>query len=662
MKPGDNTDGESVKQMSADTGWGGKKIFVVGLMIGIAWACLSPLIIYLSPWPFTSINNKIYDLKLSFLAKPELSRNIVHLDIDDQAIKKIGQWPWDRAMTAKIVDGLAEAGAKAIVFDIMFTSPGRSDEGDRALAEATSKSGRVVAAVGLIEGESWRRDDEGPEYRARVDAVMEKCWKLTVPSSYSLIQVGRPASSGLPLTPIAKAAQLIGHINATPDKDGIHRRIPLIAQLGDRVVPSLSLAALVGYLGARPEDVTISEEREIAINHANGVLRIPVDSRANLIINWRPAWESFDHYTALDLLEGERDQAMIERYKGKIVIVSIAWTGATDIGANPIEGAVLLSRVHSSALDTILSNRFIRSIPGFPVVVVLSVVALLAFLASSAKIRLSYAVFAACGFIALCAVLSMGAFWWAFVEIPIAEAYFVFVPAAAAFLICRAISVEKDRLMIRDSFGRYLSDEVVEEILKSPGGISLKAEIRDITILVTDLRGFTPMTEALEPTVVMKVINRYFERMTDIVMRHQGTVDEFTGDGMLVLFGAPRQAPDHTKKAVACALEMQEAMASLNAGNSAEGLPELQMGVGINSGPLIIGNIGSEKRKKYGAIGSAINIAFRTEAQTVGGEILITEDAYNRIDGSLRCGAPRITRLKGIAEPVRLFPVVGLET
>jgi adenylate cyclase len=213
---------------------------------------------------------------------------------------------------------------------------------------------------------------------------------------------------------------------------------------------------------------------------------------------------------------------------------------------------------------------------------------------------------------------------------------------------------------VRDTFGRYLSEEVVTEILKSPGGVDLRGELRDITILVSDLRGFTSMTEAQAPQAVLEIINRYLERMTDIIVLHEGTIDEFTGDGILVFFGAPRRLPDHAGKAVACALDMQNSLEILNDEFEALGLPKLQMGIGINTGELIVGNIGSEKRKKYGAVGSPINVAFRVESHTRGGEVLLTSSVYERVNGNLSIDSTREVLLKGFDTPMTLYRVVGI--
>ncbi len=222
----------------------------------------------------------------------------------------------------------------------------------------------------------------------------------------------------------------------------------------------------------------------------------------------------------------------------------------------------------------------------------------------------------------------------------------------------RMIKEHRELDSIRDTFGRYLSQEVVEEILKSPGGVELRGELRDITILVADLRGFTRITASLEPRQVLDLINRYLGKMTDIIVKHGGTIDEFTGDGILVFFGAPKEMPEHCPTAVKCSLEMQEAMDALNAENLQCGLPSLRMGIGVNTGQLIVGNIGSEKRKKYGAVGSPINLAFRIEAETAGKEILVAPAVLPYLDdGGVVVKASKEALLKGMDFPVTLYRV-----
>ena len=227
----------------------------------------------------------------------------------------------------------------------------------------------------------------------------------------------------------------------------------------------------------------------------------------------------------------------------------------------------------------------------------------------------------------------------------------------------RTAELEKsyeEQAFIRETFGTYLSHEVATEVLESPNGIKLGGELRDMTILVSDLRGFTTSTEAMEAPQIVQIINRYLEQMIPIIMRYEGTVDEFTGDGILAFFGAPRQLSDHPIRAVACALEMQSSMQELNKENLGLGLPELEMGIGISCGDLVVGNIGSQERKKYGAVGKPINVAFRLEAKARPGEIVATQSVKDRLGDKLLTGWHWKENLKGIGNTT-IYRVVGIQ-
>ncbi|MEE9276377.1 MAG: adenylate/guanylate cyclase domain-containing protein, partial [bacterium] len=219
----------------------------------------------------------------------------------------------------------------------------------------------------------------------------------------------------------------------------------------------------------------------------------------------------------------------------------------------------------------------------------------------------------------------------------------------------------RQRDFIRDTFGRYISPEVVEEVLNSPDGLKLGGELREVTFLVSDLRGFTSMSARLGPQEVIEFINRYLEPMVEIISRRQGTVDEFQGDGILAFFGAPVSGGDDPERAVACALEMQAAMEEVNAEQRRRSLPELAMGIGINTGEVIVGNIGSEKRTKYGAMGAPINTAYRIESFTVGAQILISPTTFERVRGRVRVRDTQEVQFKGVDAPVTVYEITGLE-
>ncbi len=214
--------------------------------------------------------------------------------------------------------------------------------------------------------------------------------------------------------------------------------------------------------------------------------------------------------------------------------------------------------------------------------------------------------------------------------------------------------------LLKKMFGRYLSTEVMNTLIENPSALELGGEKRSVTIMMTDLRGFTALSERLEPEQVVRMLNAYFEVMVEIILKYQGTINEIIGDALLIVFGAPQEMPDRARKAIACAIEMQNAMAEVNGQNRAEGLPDLEMGIGLNETEVIVGNIGSSRRSKYAVVGSGVNVTSRIESYTVGGQILISKSVLKEAGEVLRIDSQRDVYPKGSETPLRIYEVGGI--
>jgi len=213
---------------------------------------------------------------------------------------------------------------------------------------------------------------------------------------------------------------------------------------------------------------------------------------------------------------------------------------------------------------------------------------------------------------------------------------------------------------LKKMFGRYLSTEVMNSLIENPSTLELGGERRQVTIMMTDLRGFTALSERLEPEKVVQMLNSYFEVMVDVVLKYNGTINEIIGDALLIIFGAPQEMADRVQRAIACGIDMQNAMAEINEENCLQGLPELEMGIGLNETEVIVGNIGSSKRSKYAVVGSGVNMASRIESYTVGGQILISESVRQEAGEVLRIDAQRDVYPKGAETPLRIYEVGGI--
>jgi len=214
--------------------------------------------------------------------------------------------------------------------------------------------------------------------------------------------------------------------------------------------------------------------------------------------------------------------------------------------------------------------------------------------------------------------------------------------------------------LLKKMFGRYLSTEVMNSLIENPSALELGGERRRVTIMMTDLRGFTALSERLEPEQVVQMLNAYFEIMVELVLKYTGTINEIIGDALLIIFGAPQEMPDRAQRAIACGIEMQNAMAEVNAQNSEQGLPELEMGIGLNDTEVIVGNIGSSKRSKYAVVGSGVNMTSRIESYTVGGQILISESVRQEAGQVLRIDAQQDVLPKGAETPLKIYEVGGI--
>jgi class 3 adenylate cyclase len=223
-----------------------------------------------------------------------------------------------------------------------------------------------------------------------------------------------------------------------------------------------------------------------------------------------------------------------------------------------------------------------------------------------------------------------------------------------------AHDLELRNRFIQNTFGRYLSDDVVKSLLESPEGLRLGGERRRVTILMSDLRGFTSLSESLGPEEVVRTLNGYLGAMADVILRHQGLIDEFIGDAVLAIFGAPEPREDDARRAVTCAVHMQLAVDALNAKNQAQGLPRIEMGVALHTGEVVVGNIGSEKRAKYGVVGAPVNHAGRIESFTVGGQVLVSEATVKEAGAGLALGERFVIDAKGAREPIVVHDLLGI--
>jgi len=477
---------------------------------------------------------------------------------------------------------------------------------------------------------------------------------------------------------LASATRGLGYISLRPDPDGVFRRLPLLVRYEGAFYPSFSLRAICEYLAVPPEKIVVEPGKAVILKHARRPgetdghdIVIPIDQYGNMVISFVGPWERMKHCNFADILLASDDRDEMEMWRedlsGKIVVVSEVSTGSIDIGPAPTDANFPLSGIHANVINTILTESFLRELSGRAM---LMVEILLLVIVLFLSLRFSSLYFFLGSLVIATSYVGMviASFLYGQLILHLARPLLMVAFAVFSIVVYRYFNEEREKLeglrqrdFIRATFGRYLSDEVVEELLDTPEGLKMSGETREVTFLVSDLRGFTALSSTLSPQEVINILNRYLERMVAIIARYGGTVDELQGDGILVFFGAPLTAPDDQERAVACAIEMQNAMEEVNEEQRRLNLPELAMGIGINSGEVVVGNIGSERRAKYSAVGSPINVAYRIESHTVGEQVLVSTGIYEKVRSLVKVRGTMEAQFKGIDHPVTLHDIAGIE-
>jgi len=557
---------------------------------------------------------------------------------------------------------LAAFGARLVVFDIFYASPGRSKEGDLALFEAVKGAGNVVSAtrVGGLTDSDEKKLEIGQD-RGQADALHDVALRLEVPKQFHLLRVVNLKDSALPLLPILQFSRGVGHIAGTPDKDGVYRKVALLVKLEDRCIPSLSLSALLASRNLKQDSITLTENRELVIKNGARSVAIPVDAQCMMSVNWGRLWKSFKHYSAHDVLSDNPDQSRASRYKDRIVFVGLAASGSTDLGTTPVSIGTPLSRIHSYTLDTILTRRFIVRIQAFPWVLTVAAILAIAFPVMTARLRLKTE---AITMLLLCLgalIAVIGCFiLWRY-DVPLTELSFIFLPAACGSLLFRAASIEWEAAQARRALERYLPPELLERSLKSGMSPDLSTRRQELTIVFVDMKGFSTLSETAEVEYVGRFLKDFFEGMTRAILQYQGRIHQFLGDGFLAVFGDLVPLENHADAAVKAAVAMQQEMSIVNSKWANSGISELEDGirirVGINTGMVFVGDLGSDRRLEYTVVGSAVNMASRLQALAPPGGIMMTSRTRALLKNPNMCQGPEKVKLKGFEREIEVYTI-----
>lgn len=600
---------------------------------------------------------------------------------------QFGNWPWPREVHAKLVRSLTSAGAKVIAFDVMFSGPDQhspeTGRDDAEFTRALKESGRVVLAVQQMRTEKLQPQEEAtPQTQASVaqpifldPQQIEAFDTLAARSPLApqpLPEILTPPTQAflwtVPWDGLTTAALGCGHIDIDPEPDGVYRRVaPVIAVDNGRLYLQLGVAAATAALGVAPDQVTVDPEGKVRLGSRR---TLPVDTDGRMWINFagsatrrtgpgrrEMAPSAFPYVPYYAVLDGAVSK---EIFRDKVVFIGATARGLGDVRPNPYDAAGSGVDINAHVADTILSDRPLR--PAAPVVkplLMLGLVLLLC-LALNARTPLG-ATLATLGITLPYLIGDFLLFSQAGLVLPVATPMLMVAACYTGVMTLRFATEQREQRRVRRFFERYVTQEVATEILEDPEAAQLGGRRREVTMLFSDIRGFTSMSEQLSAEVVIDILNEYFAVMVPIIERHRGTTNNFIGDAIFAFWGAPLPQADQAQRAVLTGLEMLEAMPALQARWREQGLPAFEIGIGIHTGTAVIGNIGTEQRSHYTTIGDDVNIAARLEAANSkeGTKFLISEAVYQRAADLIEARQMPPLWVKNKAEPLSVYEVRG---
>ncbi len=599
-----------------------------------------------------------WDWRANLLAKPGPATGSVRLILLDQNSLDWGReenglsWPWPREMYGVILDYCRRQGAKAVFFDILFTEPsGYGVSDDQAFGASLRNGPPAVGAVFLGE---------------RTGAV--RTWPTSLSAGKFAIggldgwdRAGRgrsPAGRALfPVDEIARSCTVLADTHLDPDRDNVYRRIGLFSRFDGRVVPSPALGAL---LAAHPETpLSVAGDRLMV-----GERAVPIDRAGRAILRFRGAAGTHPAYSAAAVIQSElrlrQGEAPTipgkELFRDAYVLVGFSAPGLYDLRPAPVSGVYPGVEIHATALDNLLSGDFIERAPS-PLVGALTL--LLTLLAGLVTARVSGIVrsLIAYGLLlclpaALCIVAYVQGYW-----LPLAvQEVGVGVTLLAAGVIYYTTE-GRQKLFIKNAFKQYLSPAVIEELIRYPERLTLGGERRELSIFFSDLEGFTGISEGLQPEALTALLNEYLTAMTDIIHEEGGTVDKFEGDAIIAFWNAPLPQPDHAVRCVRSALRCQARLAEMRPAIRERIGKELRMRIGINSGPAVVGNLGSRTRFDYTMLGDAVNLASRLEGinKQFGTYAIISRATRDLLAGAFPSRELARVAVVGRREPVTVY-------
>ncbi|HIJ55432.1 MAG TPA: adenylate/guanylate cyclase domain-containing protein [Deltaproteobacteria bacterium] len=648
---------------------------------------------YLTGIPFLDLMElKTIDLRFTSRGDIKPGPDVVLAVIHEKSLAREGKWPWPRAKMAALVKKLSDAGAKVIAFDIGFLEPDNKrlvemldaveqkiqgfstqspdmreyferlkhqSDYDRLLAEAIRDSKAKVVLGFFFQMDKGSAGHIGQEALSAYE-------KLIRGSAYKMVHYTSGLAQKAPLREalapqpniagISQASEYAGTFSMVPDLDGVVRRMPAVIKFKDLLYAPLSLVAISAFKN-EPISLKIADYGVESVRI--GKLEIPSDELGQIVINYRGKEKTYPHIPVTDIIHGNVPDGT---FKDKIVLVGVTATAIYDMRVTPFGNVFPGLEIHANLIDTVLSEDFLRQ-PAWTTVFDLLFMVVGGLMLGFVLPRVGafygalFCISVFIGHILICQFFFSDKGWILNVVYPLSVILLLYVGKN----IYKYLVEARQKRWIRGAFSTYLAPSVVQQLIDSPDKLILGGEQRDITAFFSDVQGFTSISEKLTPHELVELLNEFLTEMTDIILRHEGTVDKFEGDAIIAFFGAPNELKNHPEVACNASIDMQNRMIELRNHWRGQDKPELKMRIGLCTGPAVVGNMGSKNRMDYTMMGDTVNTAARLEGvnKIYGIYTLVSNSTHQGLNGNIFTREIDSINVVGRDEPVTVYELMG---
>lgn len=578
---------------------------------------------------------------------------VVFVNIDDKTLGDLGRWPFRRKYHAQLIDILSEYGAESIMFDILFMEPNSENtDDDLILFRSIKKAGNVYI----------------PFYLSPIG-------KNNKPNELLLSNLGFKNSSNqfitadkitLPLDEILANLKGTGYANASPDEDGVIRKAMLFMRYRDteHILPLISFKVALDHLGVGLHELTLEPGNAVVLKTDSGIIRVPVDSDWQMPVNYQG---NIEEYSFSDIIRSyrqisnnEKPYISLKKFKDKVVMIGQTSAGTVDLNPIPLLPSYPMVGIHLSIFDTIISRKFISESNSTNDLILFIFIGLFLGIIIPRLSPLKGLLFSVILFLVYI-LFNYFIFIFKGIGFPIIYPGILIFFCDISIFIYKHATEEKEKKMIKNIFSTYMTPSVVHKILKDPDSLKLGGERREMTVYFSDLAGFTTLSESLEPEDLVHLINEYLDAMTNVIFKHEGTLDKYEGDAIMAFWNAPTDQPDHPLQCCQTALECFEELSRLQKKWISEGRPPLNMRIGINTGQMIVGNMGSKTRMDYTVMGDSVNLGARLESanKEYGTRLMISEFTKAYVENDVEYRELDVLKVKGKTKPVLVYELMA---